>query len=61
MTDGERWATLRDFLATERRAHHEIFAACDGADLAATRWEQGGIVQGLDRALAKMTGLEAGR
>jgi hypothetical protein len=62
VTPDERWTALKTFLADERRAHDEIAVSCAGSrDLAATRWEQRGIVQGLDRALFKMDGLEAAR
>lgn len=59
MTDTDRWQELKDYLTAEHRAHDEIAASCDGPDLAATKLEQGGIVQGLKRALDKMQDLSA--
>lgn len=57
----QQWTALKDFLTKERRAHHEIVAECDGAELAATRLHQEGIVEAHDGALAKMHELEAGQ
>jgi hypothetical protein len=58
----DMWQALKDHLARECRAHEEIASSCAGVkDLAATRWEQRGIVQGLKRAQDKMTELDAQR